>query len=76
MYAADCSVCERPLGIVRPHATRYGHGEVSAICENCWRITTPRERLRCYRRLWLKQYGTTVLHREWWALRRTVLRGG
>lgn len=58
-----CYRCRRPWISDNWHATPYGRGRgCFPLCERCWAMLTPDERLPYYEALWRKwsEYGTDV----------------
>src|SRR5687768_3925960 len=51
--ADECGRCRRPWTVIRGHSTDLGDGRgCVALCESCWEMLNPQERLPYYKRLW------------------------
>lgn len=75
---SSCFRCGVPWNHAEWHSTRYGKcGGCFPLCEGCWSILTPPQRLKYYRRLW----GVWLLqdcddgNDKWEAIERAVLNG-
>lgn len=54
-----CFRCQRPWGAVKGHCTNYAPGSSCfPLCENCWAMLTPEERLPYFKAAWIKYWHT------------------
>jgi hypothetical protein len=52
---STCHRCRRPWKYVVPHPTHYAFNQLCyPLCEDCWEILDPPERLPYYKQLWLE----------------------
>lgn len=63
---STCHRCRTAWAWTKPHHTQYtGHSACFPLCEECWRVLTPEQRLPYYRELWRTWLFQTPMY-NWW----------
>ena len=79
----SCNRCFESWAYVRGHATSYTESMgCFPLCEDCWEVLTPEERLPYYRRMWKGWFHwadtndeVAALYKKWKLIEKAVLDG-